>query len=251
MTLPRFTASHVLRRIQRGASSSPIVVDTSGGLFVGKLRGAGHGVLALVAELVVGALAEKLSLPVPERVLLELSPDAVSDDRNDELRDLLDRSVGLNVGFRFLDGAREPRAEELARIDDELAVRVLWLDGLTQNPDRTRANPNILLWNGRPWLIDHGSALPFHHDWPRVSEQSPREPTSYAGHVFEDRAALLPRFDAALAGSVTESALTSALANVPDELLTDESAEPALRARAAYHAFLWKRLKSPRPFLGA
>jgi len=249
VTLLRVSASHVLARIRRGASSSPVVVETSSGRFVVKLRGAGHGTLALVSELVVASLAERLGVPVPERVLLDLTADFRSDDHNDELHDLLVRSVGLNVGFRLLDGAREPRPEELERLHDEFAARVLWLDGLTQNPDRTRSNPNLLLWKQRPWLIDHGSALPFHYDWPRVTESSPREPASYRGHVFELRTALLPRFDATLARLLTEAALTLALADVPDELLDATNAEPAARVRAAYHAFLWKRLKAPRPFV--
>lgn len=251
MTLARVSASHVLARIRRGASSSPVVVETPSGRFVVKLRGAGHGTLALVSELVVAALAERLGVPVPERVLLALSPDFRSDDKNDELFDLLTRSVGLNVGFRLLDGAREPRPEELERLHDEFAARVLWLDGLTQNPDRTRANPNLLLWKLRPWLIDHGSALPFHYDWRSVTESSPREAMSYRNHVFETRTALLPRFDATLARLVNEHTLSDALADVPDELLAATNTEPTARVRAAYHAYLWKRLKPPRPFVPA
>lgn len=248
MTLPQLHARHVLRRIQKGASSSPVVVETEGGSFVLKLRGAGHGTLALVAELVVGSLADRLGLPVPERALVELEPDFRSDDHNDELADLLARSVGLNVGFRLLEGARTPRPEELARLDDDFAARVLFLDGLTQNPDRTLANPNILFWNARPWLIDHGSALPFHHYWSSVTEASPRESERYVHHVFADRAQLLPRFDDALAQRLPREALTAALAVVPDALLADAAPEPPARARAAYEAFLWKRLKAPRPF---
>jgi hypothetical protein len=248
VTLPRLHARHVLRRIQKGASSSPVVVETPGGSFVLKLRGAGHGTLALVAELVVGSLADRLGLPVPERALVELEPDFESDDHNDELADLLARSVGLNVGFRLLEGARTPRPEELARLDDDFVARVLFLDGLTQNPDRTHDNPNILFWNARPWLIDHGSALPFHHYWSSVTESSPREPEHYLHHVFAERTHLLSRFDAVLAERLPRDALTAALALVPDALLADSSPEPPARARAAYEAFLWKRLKVPRPF---
>jgi hypothetical protein len=239
----------VLRRIQKGASSSPVVVETPAGSFVLKLRGAGHGSLALVAELIVGALADRLGLPVPERALVELEPEFRSDDHNDELADLLVRSVGLNVGFRLLENARTPRPEELARLDDDFAARVLFLDGLSQNPDRTHANPNVLFWNARPWLIDHGSCLPFQYDWSSVTEASPREAEPYRQHVFEGRTALLPRFDEALAKLLPREALTAALALVPDALLADASADPPARVRAAYEAFLWKRLKAPRPFV--
>jgi hypothetical protein len=246
----RHTTKHVLRRLITDASSSPVVAETPGGHFVLKLRGAGDGVRALIAELVVAGLSERLGLPVPERALVELSPDFTSDDRNDELYDLLTRSVGLNVGFRFLERARVPSARELAALDDDFAARVLWLDGLTQNPDRTHKNPNILVWHGRPYVIDHGAALSFHHDFARVTEDAPREPMSFSGHVFEARHGLARDVDAELGALLDREALSRVIAAVPDELFTAVApgADPA-RERAAYQAFLWKRLKPPRPFL--
>jgi hypothetical protein len=40
---------------------------------------------------------------------------------------------------------------------------VVWLDALVENIDRTPRNPNLLLWHGNLWLIDHGAALYVHH----------------------------------------------------------------------------------------
>ena len=226
-----------------------MVAETPGGRFVLKLRGSGAGVPALVAELIVAGLAEQLGLPAPERALVTLDHDFASDDKNDELFDLLTRSVGLNVGLRLLDGARIPRPEELTALDDDFAARVLWLDGLTQNLDRTHANPNILLWRGRPFLIDHGAALSFHYDLARVTEESPREPASYRGHVFEERASLVARVDEEATARLDPSSLERVLLEVPDELLRDAFGEELTRSRGAYYAFLRKRLRPPRPFL--
>lgn len=248
MPVHRYSTRHVLGRFRRGGSSSPVVVETPAGSFVLKLRGAGEGVPALIAEIVVGELAERLGLPVPERALVELEPGFESDDKNDELADLLARSVGLNVGLRLLDGAREPRPEELGRLDDDFALRVLWLDGLTQNLDRTAKNPNILFWNRRPWLIDHGAALSFHYDWSGVTEASPREPANYATHVFGERAPLLGQFDDGFARALSARTLDAVMEQIPDDFVQD--GEDPARTRAAYAAFLWKRLKAPRPFVG-
>ena len=54
----------------REGGSLPAVVDTDGGLFVVKFRGAGQGAKALVAELVVGLLAQEAGFPVPELALV-------------------------------------------------------------------------------------------------------------------------------------------------------------------------------------
>jgi hypothetical protein len=241
--------SRVLRRLTSG-SSGPVVVETPGGHFVAKLRGAGHGVSALVAEIIVAELAEILGLPVPERALLELPTLVPSDDKNDELADLLARSIGLNLGFRWLEGARPSRPGELDTLDDELVGRVLFLDGLTLNPDRTDANPNVLTWKGRPWLIDHGSALPFHHDWSSVTEASPREVYGYERHVFRGRLAAARALADRLAARLARATLAVATGKVPAAFLRDldPRATPE-RSRTAYETFLWKRLKAPRPFV--
>jgi hypothetical protein len=241
----------VLARLQYG-SSSPVVVETDAGRFVAKLRGAAQGPSALVAEVVVAALAERLGLPVPERVLLTLEANVATDDRNDELADLLAASVGQNLGFRWLTGASVLRAADAGKIDDEFALRVLWLDGLVLNLDRTPSNPNVLLYRGQPWLIDHGAALTFQYDWAHVSEDSPRAGMDLAPHLFGARRASLTQHDEALTRVLTRELLVEVLAEVPDSFLADRPAEwsPA-RARAAYVAFLWKRLRAPRPFVDA
>ncbi|HEY3493655.1 MAG TPA: HipA family kinase [Polyangiaceae bacterium] len=240
--LPRFDARRVLGRLLSG-SSSPVVVETDGGRFVAKLRGSGDGVPALVAEIIVGELAAALGLAVPERVLIELPEGVASDDRNDELADLLARSAGTNVGLRFLEGARAPRAEELERLDDAFVTRVLLLDDWVMNPDRTAANPNLLLWKQQPWLIDHGAALGFHHDWGSLTEDSPREPLDQTAHVFARRRPALEAAFSACAKSIPREALAKATARVPDVLLPADIFGSAFRTRAAYEAFLWRRLK--------
>lgn len=246
---PSFPVRRVLSRI-RSASTSPLVVDTPTGRCVAKLRGAAQGPAALVAEVVVAELAQHLGLPVPERVLLELPADVETDDANDELADLLAASAGQNLGFRWLEAASVLAPQAAASIDDEFAVRVLWLDALVMNPDRTAHNPNVLLAQGQPWLIDHGAALGFQYDWARVDEESPRAPTDHTSHLFGARRAELARWDAQLAPLCTRELLADVLECVPDSFLTARPREWApSRARAAYVAFLWKRLKAPRPFL--
>jgi hypothetical protein len=119
------------------------------------------------------------------------------------------------------------------------------------NIDRTPANPNILMVRGQPWLIDHGASLGFQYDWASVDEDAPRAPVDHALHLFGTRSGRLARYDDQLAARLTREAIEAAVAQVPESFLTDRPPEwsPA-RCRAAYVAFLWKRLKEPRPCVG-
>lgn len=248
--LRRLHAARVIRAYRRG-SSLPVAVQTEAGVYVTKLRGAGHGPLALVAEVIVGELATALGLPVPARALIELPPNVPSLDENDELRDLLARSAGQNVGLLMVEGARDPRPEELATMDADFARRVLWLDAWVMNLDRSPANPNLLVAGRNVWLIDHGSALPFQHDWASVDEDEPRAARfAFERHLFHAQRSRLRDVDAELASAITRGVLREAIDCVPDSFL--EAAYPAddsARIRASYFAFLWKRLKPPRPFV--
>jgi hypothetical protein len=248
--LPKYPALRVLSRIRRG-SSSPVVTATAAGTFVTKLRGAAQGVLPLVAEVIVGELATKLGLAVPERVLVELDEDTPTDDRNDELADLLAQSRGTNLGLRFLEDAADYVPGRSRALDQDVATRILWLDGLVMNLDRTPRNPNILVWNHQPWLIDHGAALNFHYRFGDVTEQSPRElQFDVEGHVFASAASRLSSIDEECSRMLTRGVLASALERVPDTFLAAGFPGDDLgRIREAYVAFLWKRMKAPRPFV--
>ena len=240
----------VLRALRAG-SSWPVVAATAAGLFVVKLRGAAHGATALVAEIIVAELAERIGLQVPARVLIVLDEDLVSDDQNDELADLLAASHGVNLGFQFLAQAHDLRRAELETIDETTASRILWLDRLVMNPDRTDRNPNILMIGSTPWLIDHGSALGFHHAWSAVTEDSPSRPYATATHVLRARATRMDIVDEESRQALTREAIESAIDEVPDDLLrglflAEATADMLARRRAAYFAFLWKRLASLR-----
>ena len=237
--LARVSATRVVRR-ERSGSSSPVIVESTDGTWFTKLRGAAQGIAPLIAELIVAELADTLSLAVPARGLIDVPRGIPSNDVNDELRDLLDASAGLNVGFRVLEAARNLTRPEYERVPLDVAVSILWLDLFVQNLDRSPANPNVMVRRGTYWLIDHGAALSFHHDWSRVHEQSAREPYDIAGHVFGWTAPVLPSIHDTLATRITRECLADAVAVVPDEYLAVEGGDLP-RRRAMYAAWLWKR----------
>jgi hypothetical protein len=216
-----------------------------------EVAGAAQAPASLVAEIIVGELADALGLHVPARVLIDIPPELATDDRNDELAQLLRASIGRSLGFQYLLPSREFRPSDVPRVDPILASSIVWLDGLVLNPDRTQTNPNLLWSHGRLWLIDHGSSLGFQHAWARVTEQSPRLPWKEGDrHLLRAQATRLHEVDPALAARLDRSTLEAAVAAVPDEYLVSRRTENSLfRRRAAYVAFLWKRLQAPRPFV--
>lgn len=234
----------------------PAVLDTEdGGLFVTKFRGAGQGAKALVAEILVGELARHLGLPVPELALIEVDAALGRTERDPEIQDILRGSVGVNVGMRYLDGALN---FDIAAdtVDPPLAARVVWLDALTSNLDRTARNTNLMIHDGALWLIDHGAALYFHHDWSRVDAARARDPfTPIADHVLLPRAGDLTATDATLAAMIGDDDLARILDAVPDSLLMDAPtgmAAPFASAddnRRAYRRYFRDRLAAPRAFV--
>jgi len=254
LQLPTFTAMRYLQPLREGGSL-PAVVDTDGGLFVVKFRGAGQGAKALVAEVIVGGLAAALGLPTPELALIDVPEPFGRSEPDSEIRDLLRASHGTNIGLRYLDGAfnfAPSAAGEL--IDARLAARIVWLDAFTTNPDRTHRNPNLMVWRNRPWLIDHGAGLYAHHDWDAVDEARTRTPFAMIReHVLLDVAAGIEAADAELAPRITDALIDDVLHAVPDVLLTTSPAGPEFAtagdARDRYARYLRERARGPRAFV--
>jgi hypothetical protein len=253
--LPTHTATRYLQPLREGGSL-PAVVDTDGGgLFVVKFRGAGQGAKALVAELIVGMLARALGLPVPNLALIEVPTAFGRSEPDPEIQDVLRASHGVNVGLRYLDGAfnyDNTAAGELVSAD--FATRLVWFDAYVTNPDRTHRNPNVLIWERRPWLIDHGAALYAHHDWDAVDEA--RLHTHFPRireHVLLERSANLEAIDAELAATLSDECIGDVLAKVPDELLLDRTRPQEFAtaddARARYWDYLTTRRDEPRAFV--
>src|SRR5262249_55698519 len=159
------------------------------------------------------------------------------------------------LGFQILDGARDLRADETDRLDADTASRIVWLDGLVMNPDRTAQNPNILMWRGLPWMVDHGAALGFQHNWRSVTEDSPRRNTfDFPRHLLFERATQIAEMDELLALELDREVIRGAVEEVPEDFLfpllkPTVTLDAIIRRREAYVAFLWKRLKAPRPFI--
>lgn len=239
--------------LREGGSLPGLVEADDLGTYVVKFRGAGQGVKALVAEVVVGEAARALGLPVPELVVVRMDAGMASAEPDEEVQDLLRASDGANLGVDFLPGSigLELPADAVREVlGPNLAAEVVWLDAWVMNVDRTWRNPNLLVWHGRPWLIDHGAALYFHHDWGTAERVAARPTPTMSEHVLLRAAGDLRAAHDRLAPRVDDAMLAAVTAAVPDDWLPPGPGMPSPdAARAAYRDLLLRRLASPRAWL--
>jgi len=234
-------ATRYVTPLREGGSMPGLVEGDDDGLYVLKFRGAGQGAKALLAEVVAGELARAAGLPVPEIVFMELDPQLGAAEPDPEIQELIAASGGRNVGLDFLPGSLTYNPAAGPPPDPELAAEIVWLDALVTNVDRSPQNPNLLLWHGRLWLIDHGAALYLQHAWEDPPADARRPFPAIGGHVLLPCAADVGAADARLAPRLDRAVVERVLAAVPDAWF-------APRARAEYAEYLCRRLATPRGF---
>lgn len=207
----------------REGGSLPAIVDGSDGFqYVLKFRGAGQGKKALISELIGGELARAIGLKVPELVFMNLDESFSKAEGDEEIQDLLKFSVGLNLGLHFLSGAIT--YDPLVSIADSMsASKVVILDGIISNIDRTAKNTNLLNWHNELWLIDHGASLYFHHNWPSWESHLNRTFPGIRDHVLLERAEQLAEAAESIKHSLHPEIIIDIISAIPDEWLIEES----------------------------
>ena len=244
------SATRYVTPLREGGSLPGLVEADDDGLYVVKFRGAGQGPRALVAEWLAGELGRAVGLPVPDLVVVDIDPGLGDAEPDEEIHDLVRASGGPNLGLDFLPGALPFNPAARPEVDRDFAADVVWLDGLVTNPDRTVANPNLLVWHGRIWLIDHGAALYVHHTWRDPDEHARRPFERLRDHVLLPYAGSVADADARLVGRIDDALIARLVAEIPEAWLPDDPMiGGADDQRAAYRQYLARRLAAPRPFV--
>ncbi|MFC7928191.1 HipA family kinase [Streptomyces cinereoruber] len=231
--LEEVVATRYVTPLREGGSLPGIVEADDLGTYVMKFTGAGQGRKTLVAEVICGQLARRLGLRVPELVAIRLDPVIGLSEPDQEVQELLKASGGLNLGMDFLPGSLgfDPLAYE---VDPAEAGRVVWFDAVINNVDRSWRNPNMLVWHGDLWLIDHGATMIWHHNWPGA-QTSAAKPYDASDHALAPFGPDIAAAAAELAPLVTRELLEGVAADVPDEWLVDEPGFTSTdEVRAAY-----------------
>jgi len=243
-------ATRYVLPLREGGSLPAIVEADDLGLYVVKFRGAGQGILALIAEIIAGEIGRALGLRVPEIVLIDIDPALGRNEPDPEIRQLLKASAGLNVALDYLPGSTmfDPAAHDAAPSPE--ASLLVWFDAFVLNIDRTPRNANLLLWHRRLYPIDHGAALFFHHNWPARESKIESPFMEIEHHILLPWANEIEEAAASARSRLTPALLAGIVSLVPEEFLVaipDAVIAPAER-RAGYLDFLTRRLAAAEIF---
>jgi hypothetical protein len=217
--------------------------------YVLKFRGAGHGVKALIAELIGGEIARVLNLKMPELVFANLDEAFGRTEGDEEIQDLLQGSQGLNLALHFLSGAItfDP---VVTKLPADLASQIVWLDAFITNVDRTFRNTNMLIWHKELWLIDHGASLYFHHSWNTWETHAKSPFALIKDHVLLPQASELLATDLAFRKLLTKEILQDIVNYIPEDwLLWEDTDQTPSEIRDVYFQFLWTRLNHSEIFI--
>jgi hypothetical protein len=227
--------------LREGGSLPAIVNADDGFLYVLKFSGAGQGKKALIAEFLGGEIARAINLKVPELVFMNLDDSFSRMEPDEEIQDLLKFSVGLNLGLHFLSGAitYDPLVSE---VDELTASKVVLLDSLISNIDRTAKNPNLLHWNQELWVIDNGASFYFHHDWKTWENHLTRTFPLIKDHVLLPRATKLKEAAKEIQQLLNADIIKEIVSNIPEDwLVSPEDTMLPEEMRKAYTEFISTR----------
>jgi hypothetical protein len=248
--VPLVASTRYVTPLREGGSLPAVVEADDGQLYVMKFRGAGQGAKALIAELVAGEIARALGLPVPEIAFIHLNGQLGRSEPDMEIQDLLKQSTGINLGLRYLPSAFAYNQLLRPVPDAALASAVVWFDAYVTNVDRTARNVNLLMWRNAMWLIDHGAALYFHHDWARYMERSKSAFPLIHQHVLLEYASALDDADQMAHEKLSENGLREIIRMIPGSWLGDEPEFTTCgEHRQAYVDYLLSRLEASSVFV--
>lgn len=242
-------ATRYVLALREGGSLPAIVEADDLGLYVVKFRGAGQGILALIAELLAGEIGRALGLRVPEIVFMEIDPALGRNEPDYEIRQLLKASPGLNLALDYLPGSTmfDPAARDTAAADE--ASMLVWFDAFTQNIDRTARNANLLVWHRKLYPIDHGAALFFHHDWPTREQKIASPFAQIKDHILLPWAKEIRNAATIAHQRLTERVLSEIVSLIPGEWLDAiPDGVPAAERSEGYMQFFMRRLVSSAAF---
>jgi hypothetical protein len=234
--------------LREGGSLPALIEASDGNKYVLKFKGAGQGPKALIAEFIGSELARRLGFLVPDIVFASLSEGFGQTEPDEEIQDLLKFSVGLNLGMSYLQGSitYDP---VVTKVNDIIASMIVWMDTFLTNVDRTYRNTNMLMWKNELWLIDHGAALYFHHNWDNWNGHWQKPFPLISNHVLLAQATKLDEANEIMKIELNDTIFNTLVDAIPDEwLVPRDGYESPDSIRSVYKTYLVERLKMADQF---
>lgn len=144
-----------------GGNSFPIVIQCDGKKFLVKLRAGLSGEYSLLSEWLGNHTGRLIGLNTRQPHWILLTDSLKYDNIYIEVRDLIDKSLGVNIGFEYIDNAEVFDIGEISKIDKDQQIDIFLLDLLMLNVDRTTQNCNLLINESGVLITDYDSSLFF------------------------------------------------------------------------------------------
>jgi hypothetical protein len=127
-----------------GGSSFPIIVDDGTQIFLVKLSAGMSGEYSLLSEWFGNVIGKKLGINTRQPKWIYLTDLLEYNNVYIEVRDLIEKSMGLNISFEYIENAKDFSLLESESMAKEKFIDVYLLDVLMLNIDRTVNNLNLM-----------------------------------------------------------------------------------------------------------
>jgi len=175
-------------------------------------------------------------------VFMNLDDSFSKTEPDEEIQDLLKFSVGLNLGLHYLSSAItfDPL---VTHIDSLTASKIVLMDSIISNIDRTAKNTNLLSWNKELWVIDNGASFYFHHNWQTWENHLTRTFPLIKDHVLLEFANNLNEASQHITTQLNTEKIEEIISLIPEDWLeSDADAFSPNDMRAAYTTYLKAKL---------
>lgn len=145
-----------------GGNSCPVIVADGLQKFFVKLRAGMSGEYSLLSEWFGNVIGKKLEINTRQPYWINLTNSLNYDNVYIEVRDLIEKSMGVNICFDYIETIRNCHSKETNALSKEKHINVYLLDVLLLNIDRTLVNPNLLFDSNDKLIVsDFESSLLF------------------------------------------------------------------------------------------
>jgi hypothetical protein len=126
-----------------------------------KLRAGLSGEYSLLSEWLGNQTGNLIGLNTRKPFWIFLTDSLKYDNIYIEVRDLIDKSLGVNIGFEYIDSFIDFDLSNISKIDKEQQADIFLVDLIMLNIDRTTQNHNLLINGTDITVSDFDSSLIF------------------------------------------------------------------------------------------